>query len=156
MRANTEVLEFARWLREYNTALPAEDRVGFFGLDVHSLWESLHAVLDHLREHDPDQVGHARAAYGCFEPYAQDPQSYALATRMVPAGCRREVVPLLAGLRERAGRRAAASAGRPALGGAVNADPPSPPPAGRGDEAAGLTVPGRGRRAPGPLHGRRC
>ncbi|MDT0346904.1 erythromycin esterase family protein [Streptomyces litchfieldiae] len=107
MWANTEVVRFTRWLREYNNALPAERRVGFFGLDVYSLWESLHAVLDHLRAHDPDRVDDALAAYRCFEPYAEDPQNYALATRLVPEGCEMEVVTLLAGLRERAERQAA-------------------------------------------------
>ncbi|MGW0390488.1 erythromycin esterase family protein [Streptomyces sp. NPDC003042] len=64
-----------RWLRRHNDALPAHRRVGFFGLDVHSLWESLHAVRDYLTEHAPDQADHARQAYLCFEPYARDPQS---------------------------------------------------------------------------------
>ncbi|WP_410535281.1 erythromycin esterase family protein [Streptomyces sp. KL2] len=110
MWANTEVLEFARWLRGHNLALPSGERVGFFGLDVYSLWESLHAVLDHVREHDPDRMEQALAACRCFEPYARDPQSYALATRVVPAGCQAEVVSLLTGLRERAGRGQAAGA----------------------------------------------
>jgi len=108
------VLRFARWLREHNTALPADRRVGFFGLDVYSLWESLHAVLGHLREHDPDEVEHALAAYDCFEPYAEDPRSYALATRLVPQGCQTEVVSLLTRLRERAERSRAADGGRSA------------------------------------------
>jgi erythromycin esterase len=108
MWANADVLRFADWLREYNLALPEDRRVGFFGLDVYSLWDSLHAVLDHLRQHDPDQVEHALAAYRCFEPYADDPQTYALATRLVPQGCEPEVVSLLTGLRRRAETAAAA------------------------------------------------
>ncbi|MET9297324.1 erythromycin esterase family protein [Streptomyces sp. NPDC003077] len=105
MWANTDVLRFARWLREHNGTLPADRRVGFYGLDVYSLWDSLHAVLDHLREHAPDQVPDALAAYHCFEPYAPDPQTYALATRLVSEGCEPEVVSLLSGLRRRAGER---------------------------------------------------
>ncbi|WP_079161108.1 erythromycin esterase family protein [Streptomyces fodineus] len=107
MWANTDVAAFARWLRRHNEALPPERRVGFFGLDVYSLWESLHAVLGHLREHDPDQVEHALEAYRCFEPYAADSQSYAPATRYVPEGCEPQVVSLLTELR----RRAAGAAG---------------------------------------------
>nr|WP_233221822.1 erythromycin esterase family protein [Streptomyces carminius] len=68
MWANTEVLEFARWLRGHDLALPAGERVGFLGLGVYSLWESLHAVLDHVREHDPGQVEQALAACRCSEP----------------------------------------------------------------------------------------
>lgn len=81
---NTDVAAFARWLRRHNEQLPRERRVGFFGLDVYSLWESLHAVLAHLREHDSDRVEHALAAYRCFEPYVENPQSYGVALRYLP------------------------------------------------------------------------
>jgi erythromycin esterase len=39
MWANEEVVELVEWLRHHNDALPEEDRVGFYGLDVYSLWE---------------------------------------------------------------------------------------------------------------------
>src|SRR5690606_22909231 len=42
------------------------------------------------------------AAYRCFEAYGRNPQTYALATRLVPAGCENEVLDLLVGLRQRA------------------------------------------------------
>jgi erythromycin esterase-like protein len=48
MWANEEVLAFTRWLRGLNTTRPPERRVGFYGLDVYSLWESLRAVIDYL------------------------------------------------------------------------------------------------------------
>ncbi|WP_240980924.1 erythromycin esterase family protein [Streptomyces sp. Z423-1] len=107
MWANTDVAAFTRWLRRHNEQLPPERRVGFFGLDVYSLWESLHAVLDHLREHDPDRVEHALETYRCFEPYAEDPQAYALATRYLPEGCEPQVISLLTELRRRAAEAAA-------------------------------------------------
>ncbi|WP_257003865.1 erythromycin esterase family protein [Streptomyces sp. SA15] len=106
MWGNTDMAAFTRWLRRHNEQLPHERRVGFFGLDVYSLWESLHAVLDHLREHDPDRVDHALEAYRCFEPYAQDPQSYALATHLTPQDCEPQVISLLTELRQRAARTA--------------------------------------------------
>ncbi|WP_228044586.1 erythromycin esterase family protein [Streptomyces ferrugineus] len=104
MWGNTDVAAFARWLRRHNEQRPPGRRVGFFGLDVYSLWESLHAVLGHLREHDPDQVEPALEAYRCLEPYAEDPHSYALATRLVPEGCEPQVLSLLTELRRRAAR----------------------------------------------------
>ncbi|MET9453361.1 erythromycin esterase family protein [Streptomyces cinerochromogenes] len=103
---NTDVAAFTRWLRRHNEELPPERRVGFHGLDVYSLWESLHAVLDHLRAHDPDQVEHALEAYRCFEPYAGEPQAYALSTRYLPEGCEPQVLSLLTELRRRAARTA--------------------------------------------------
>jgi erythromycin esterase-like protein len=108
MWGNTDVAAFARWLRGFNGGRPPGRRVGFYGLDVYSLWESLHAVLGHLREHDPDRVEPALAAYRCFEPYAEDPRAYALATGVTPAGCEPEVVALLTEMRERAARTAGA------------------------------------------------
>lgn len=107
MWGNADVAAFTRWLRRHNEGLPPERRVGFFGLDVYSLWESLHAVLGHLREHDPGQVQHALETFPCFEPYAEDPQAYALATRYVPESCEPQVVSLLTELRRRAAQAAA-------------------------------------------------
>ncbi|MFJ8787802.1 erythromycin esterase family protein [Streptomyces sp. NPDC102462] len=104
MWGNTDVAAFTRWLRRHNERLPPGRRVGFFGLDVYGLWESLHAVLDHLREHDPDRVGHALETFRCFEPYASDPQAYASATRYLPEGCAPQVVSLLTEMRRRAAR----------------------------------------------------
>lgn len=97
MWANEEVLGFLRWLREYNGTAPAP--VGFFGLDAYSLWDSLLAVLDHLREHRPDRVEQALEAYRCFEPYAQDPRSCASHGRLLPEECEEEVVARLSTMR---------------------------------------------------------
>jgi erythromycin esterase len=98
MWANEEVVELTRWLREHNATRPLHGRVGFYGLDVYSLWESLRAVLDHLGTHHPEHLDAALEACRCLEPYAEDPQAYARATRLVPTSCETEVVGLLADL----------------------------------------------------------
>ena len=102
MWANAEVAEFCRWLREVNLTREPSRRVGFHGLDVYSLWESLEAILVCLREHDPDRTEAALEAYRCFEPYGRDPQAYALSTRFVPEHCESDVIALLAAMRNRA------------------------------------------------------
>ena len=99
MWANRDVVRFTRWLRRHNAGRSADDRVGFFGLDVYSLWDSLRAVLDYLREHEPEHVDAAVAAFRCFEPYAEDPQAYALATQLVPTSCQDPVLVMLGELR---------------------------------------------------------
>ncbi|WP_423790605.1 erythromycin esterase family protein [Micromonospora globispora] len=109
MWANEEIVDFTRWLYTHNGSVDEPARVGFHGLDVYSLWESLREILIWLREHDPEQVPAALAAYRCFQPYEENAQEYALATRLVPTNCENEVVDLLVGLRERA---AAESDGR--------------------------------------------
>src|SRR3954464_10421522 len=62
----------------------------------------MHEVLDYLAREQPDALEAARQAYRCFEPYAEDPQRYAWATRMVPSTCEAEVIQLLVELRQRA------------------------------------------------------
>jgi erythromycin esterase-like protein len=93
MWANQEVAAFATWLRDHNHR--SGRRIGFYGLDVYSLWESLGVVLAYLKERRPEAVEAAVAACRCFEPYDEDPQQYAWATRMVPTSCEDEIVDLL-------------------------------------------------------------
>lgn len=100
MWANWETLEFLDWLEFHNQSLPEDDRIGVYGLDVYSLFESMDAVVDYLEDVDPDAAAEARAAYRCFEPYGEDAQEYARALRMVPETCEDEVVELLTRLRE--------------------------------------------------------
>ena len=98
MWANEEVAELVEWLRRRNDGLPEEERVGFYGLDVYSLWESLEAVMEYLQREHPDAVETARRAYSCFEPYGGDAQRYARATAFVPTNCEDEVVGMLSEL----------------------------------------------------------
>ena len=99
MWANEEVAAFLGWLREHNEGSGAD--VGFYGLDVYSLWESMHAVIGYLSQAHPDALDSAKAAVSCFEPFGEDPQLYAHATRLVPTSCEQEVVTLLADVRRR-------------------------------------------------------
>jgi erythromycin esterase-like protein len=100
MWANEEVADLTRWLRAHNADRGPAERVGFHGLDVYSLWDSLRAILGYLEEHEPAAVEPALAAFRCFEPYAEDPQEYARATALVPTSCEAAVVDVLRVLRE--------------------------------------------------------
>jgi erythromycin esterase-like protein len=102
MWANWEIVALAEWLRLKNRERAADERLGFYGLDVYSLWESLAAIRTFLRNRDGAQAA-AEAAYRCFEPYDEDPQQYAVATRFVPADCEEEVIALLSSLIAEAG-----------------------------------------------------
>lgn len=103
MWANEEVAELLEWIRDWNAADPPR-RVGFYGLDVYSLWDSLEVVIRYLLEHEHDAVDDAIAAYRCFEPFGEDPHEYAWATRLVPTSCEDEVVRLLTRMLEDAPR----------------------------------------------------
>ena len=104
MWANREVVELAEWIRRYNDQrrVPDERKVGFYGLDVYSLWDSMKAVVDYLDRIDPQLAAGAKRAYRCFEPYNEDEQEYARATYLVPTSCEDEAVSVLRALRSRA------------------------------------------------------
>ncbi|HWH53005.1 MAG TPA: erythromycin esterase family protein [Gemmatimonadaceae bacterium] len=99
MWANSEVVDLVEWLRDFNRSRSEAQRVGFYGLDVYSLWDSMRAVNEYLERIDPKLAAAARRAYNCFEPYAEDAQEYARATALVPTSCEDEAVGVLRALR---------------------------------------------------------
>jgi erythromycin esterase-like protein len=103
MWANDDVVEFCRWLRNVNAGRPEDERVGFYGLDVYSLWDSMHQLIDWLRGHEPDSVDRAVQALRCFEPFGEDGAEYAFASRFAPSSCEQAVVELLRHLCEERG-----------------------------------------------------
>lgn len=81
MWRNADVLDFIGWLRAYNDALPSDGRkVGFYGLDLYSLYGSIKAVLGYLDTVNPLAAQQARQRYACFEQFGVDPQRYGYAT----------------------------------------------------------------------------
>ena len=102
MWANEEVAGSWPGSAEWNADRPAAERVGFYGLDVYSLWDSLREIIGWLERNAPDAVAAAMQAWRCFVPYREDPHEYAWSTRLVPEGCEGDVVALLAEVRRRA------------------------------------------------------
>jgi protein-L-isoaspartate(D-aspartate) O-methyltransferase len=76
MWRNREVDDFIRWLRAHNSRRDSEDRVGFHGLDLYSLFTSIGAVLHYLDEVDPSAAEVARFRYGALTPWQKDPAAY--------------------------------------------------------------------------------
>ena len=52
MWRNTTLPPFLRWLRTYNDRSPVA-KIGFYGLDLYSLYSSMNAVIDYLSKVDP-------------------------------------------------------------------------------------------------------
>lgn len=102
MWANREVIDLVEWLHEHNARQPDEGKVGFYGLDVYSLWDSMRVVMEYLQRIDPQFAAAAKRAYNCFEPYAEDVQEYARATALVPTSCEDEAISVLRELRSKA------------------------------------------------------
>src|SRR3954466_7417573 len=76
MWRNEIVLDFVAWLRARNEGLPAEERAGFYGLDLYSLHASMAEVVRYLDETDPDAAARARERYACFDRFGADARGY--------------------------------------------------------------------------------
>jgi erythromycin esterase-like protein/predicted phosphoribosyltransferase len=100
MWRNVDVLALVEWMRR----VPG---VGFYGMDLYSLYASIGAVVDYLDRVDPEAARRARARYACFEHFYGDPQLYGRATRFdLSASCEAEVVEQLREMTRRAAERA--------------------------------------------------
>jgi erythromycin esterase-like protein len=96
MWANREIVELTEWLREYNAGPDGpRSKIGFYGLDVYSLWESMQEVIRHLGETDSPELETAKRAFECFDPYGRDPQTYGVSAAFLSESCEEEVVRLL-------------------------------------------------------------
>jgi erythromycin esterase-like protein/adenine/guanine phosphoribosyltransferase-like PRPP-binding protein len=84
MWANEETADFIEWLKKR--------KAGFYGLDVYSLFDSIDAINDFLKQYDPDMSKRVRARYACFEPFEGDEISYAKSLYVDPAGCEPHVM----------------------------------------------------------------
>jgi protein-L-isoaspartate(D-aspartate) O-methyltransferase len=81
MWANQSVLNFICWLRAHNdTVKDPDQQVGFYGLDLYSLYTSIEVVLHYLDTVDPETAEVARLRYGCLMPWASDPSMYSRVT----------------------------------------------------------------------------
>src|ERR687891_1019426 len=104
MWRNTVVVDFVEWLRDYNLSVPSNaPKIGFYGLDLYSLYTSIEAVLNYLNKVDPEAAKRARYRYSCFEHFREDTQASGYATPFgTPETCEREVISQLVELRRRA------------------------------------------------------
>lgn len=103
MWRNTDVVDFVNWLRDYNAPLvsPAQ-KIGFYGLDLYSLFTSIDEVLHYLDKVDPDAARRARARYACFDHFEENSQRYGYATGFgLSSSCEDAVVAQLGDLHTR-------------------------------------------------------
>jgi len=79
MWRNADVVDFLGWLRSYNEGASPKRSVGFYGLDLYSLYASIEAVIEYLERTDPAQAQRARERYSCFDRFGPDMEAYAYA-----------------------------------------------------------------------------
>src|ERR1700716_4310309 len=98
------VNRYVEWLPHSHSSLPVgATKVGFYGLDLYSLYASIESVLGYLDKIDPAAAKRARYRYSCFEHFAEDTQAYGYAANFgMTESCEREVIDQLIELRRRA------------------------------------------------------
>jgi erythromycin esterase-like protein len=100
MWRNRDVLAFIEWLREHNR--DTDKQVGFYGLDLYSLFTSIEEVIGFLDVVDPEAARRARYRYGCFGDFGEDTQAYGYAAEFgLTASCEDQVVQQLRDLQRR-------------------------------------------------------
>ena len=104
MWRNTDVVDFVEWLRNHNASLLSQEpKIGFYGLDLYSLFTSTAEVLHYLDKVDPEAAHRARSRYACFDHFGEDSQRYGYAAGFdLSASCENEVVAQLRDLQARA------------------------------------------------------
>jgi erythromycin esterase-like protein len=81
MWRNTTLPPFIKWLRSYNdNSASPKNKIGFYGLDLYSLYSSMEAVIHYLSTVDPEAAKQARLRYACFDNLKGDPQTYGYLT----------------------------------------------------------------------------
>lgn len=90
MWANEETVKLVDWMKDRN--------VGFYGLDVYSLFDSIDRVMEYVRKKHPHMIELVERHYSCFEPFEADEISYARSLLKYPEGCEKEVISTLRNL----------------------------------------------------------
>jgi len=62
-------------------------KVGFYGIDLYSLFESIHEVTEYLNKVDPKLAKEAREYYACFDRFRGDTQAYGHAATLGAKTC---------------------------------------------------------------------
>jgi len=99
MWRNNVTFDFIQWLRKYNDQMPDYSRkIGFYGLDLYSLFESVYEVVQYLKGKDPELAQLAKQAYECFQRFHGDTNAYAYSATFGSRSCEKPVKNLLEGI----------------------------------------------------------
>jgi erythromycin esterase-like protein len=103
MWRNRDVLEFVDWLQGHNESQAQDERTGFYGLDLYSLFASMQEVVRFLEQVDPEAASRARYRYSCFDAFGEDTQAYGSAAEFgMSRSCEDQAVQQLVELQRRA------------------------------------------------------
>ncbi|MBB6454497.1 erythromycin esterase-like protein [Salirhabdus euzebyi] len=104
MWANEDIANLIGWLKKFNQEKQVDQKIGFYGIDVYSMWESLEEIMNYLKETEPRgaNLALAKKAFNCFEPYNRSVEKYAVSSAFYSKGCVEEVSKLLTSIRTQA------------------------------------------------------
>jgi erythromycin esterase len=94
MWANYEVASHITWMNHFNQSRSAENKVGFYGLDVYCLWESTSELMPYLQPSDTAAINAAQGLQQCFQPYSADAMDYSYAVANASGNCRNQTTAL--------------------------------------------------------------
>jgi len=98
MWRNQDVRAFVEWMHGHNAGHSERSQVGFYGVDLYSLYRSADAVIDYLEGVDPDQAAIARRLYVGLD-HVRNPQDYGYEAAFgLRPTCRDEAAALLTDL----------------------------------------------------------
>jgi erythromycin esterase len=90
MWSNYEIAQLVSWLNHYNQSKLEAEKVGFFGLDVYCLWESMTEVMPYLKGKEPSALKAANKVHACFKPFNASAEQYAMSVAKMEDDCRVE------------------------------------------------------------------
>src|SRR5215218_994848 len=97
MWGNYHIASLVTWLNQYNQSKQDREKIGFFGLDVYCLWESVQELMPYIQGND-SLLQMARQVTQCFQPYSADPMQYASAVANADATCQAQAERLWRGI----------------------------------------------------------
>ena len=97
---NQETADLIEWMRSYNAELPPQERVGFYGIDLYAMFESIENVLAFFATTDPASSNKVQSYYACLLAYKNDPHAYTAAVYEGKTDCGKNVAEVISLLRE--------------------------------------------------------
>jgi len=85
--ANQEMIPFVQWLNNFNQLKREENKIGFYGLDLFSIGESLQ-YLNSVQ--DSNVLTAVKKMQGCFQPYNTDAYLYSSVASKHQVDCSKE------------------------------------------------------------------
>ena len=93
MWGNQEIASLITWMNSYNQTQAAANKVGFYGMDVYCLWESVSELVPYIQGND-SLMRIANDVAQCFRPFNASGEDYARAVMNSSVTCKTQTARL--------------------------------------------------------------